>query len=106
MFGWQWARSVLLGTDSVLWSLAPLRNHPVPLTYTTPHLSRASVASCVCVYICLLKVSQIARKIHGELQYLAGFKKTTVFLIENDFFLSLEIKNIFSSTSKVKELNM
>lgn len=45
-------RSVLLGTDSVLWSLAPLCIPPVPLTHT-PHPCWAFVASCVFVYICI-----------------------------------------------------
>lgn len=47
-------RSVLLGTDSVLWSLAPLCIPPVPLTYTLPPslLGLCSVM-CMCVYVCI-----------------------------------------------------
>lgn len=54
-------RSVLLGTNSVLWSLAPLRIPPVPLTYTLPisigalqHLVNVCACICMCLELCIM----------------------------------------------------
>lgn len=44
-------------------------NHPVPPTYTTPHLNRASVTSCVCVHLVTQGKSNIRQNIQGATVY-------------------------------------
>lgn len=48
MFGRQWARSVLLGTDSVLWSLAPLCKPSCP-----PDIHYSSSQPGLCNILCM-----------------------------------------------------